>query len=89
VVKKNEDGVGAQVNLNYARMLLKLGKLETALAQAKVASGKNEHSADAHGRIGLIYAKQKKCGKARSELDRALSIDKGNKDAKKGKKLCK
>ena len=79
----------AQLNVNYAKKLFEMGKLQRALEQAQHALTLDDEQAEAYGLIGLIYAKQKKCDKAKKELEKALSLDKNNHFAQKAKKLCK
>ncbi len=79
----------ASPHLNYARMLVKAGKLDKALEQAKETLALDDHLANAHSLIGTIYARQNKCGKARPEFDKALAIDRNNQEAIKGKRFCK
>jgi len=89
-VQAKPDAVNAaQINLNFAKYLLELGKLDQALEQAQRAMKMNDQSAEGYALIGTIYAKQKKCDKAVPQFKKALSIDKKNSDAKKGLKLCK
>ncbi len=89
VVKQSVTTNHASPHLNYARMLVKAGKLDKALEQVKKTLALDESLADAHALIGTIYARQNKCGKARPEFERALAIDKNNQEAIKGKQFCK
>jgi tetratricopeptide (TPR) repeat protein len=88
-MEKMDQKSRAQLNINYAKKLFEMGKLNRAIEQAKHALSQDDQLADAYGLIGLIYAKQKKCEKAQPELEKALSLDKNNRTAKKGKTLCK
>jgi tetratricopeptide (TPR) repeat protein len=88
-MEKMDEKSRAQLNVNYAKKLFEMGKLNRAIEQAQHALSQDDQLAEAYGLIGLIYAKQKKCGKAQPELEKALSLDKNNHLAQKGKKLCK
>jgi tetratricopeptide (TPR) repeat protein len=88
-MEKMDQKSRAQLNVNYAKKLFEMGKLNRAIEQAQHALSQDDQVADAYGLIGLIYAKQKKCGKAQPELEKALSLDKNNHLAQKGKKICK
>jgi tetratricopeptide (TPR) repeat protein len=89
VMENVDEKSKAQLNFNYAKRLFEMGKLDRAIEQAKHALSKDDQLADAYGLIGLIYATQKKCDKAKPELEKALSLDKNNRTAIKGKQLCK
>jgi tetratricopeptide (TPR) repeat protein len=78
-----------QINFNYAKRLFEMGKLDRAIEQAKHALSQDDQLADAYGLIGLIYAKQKKCDKAKPEFEKALLLDKNSRSAKKARTLCK
>lgn len=87
-VQETDEKVAELVNLNFAKYLVELGKLDRALEQAKHALTINNQMADAYALIGNIYAKQKKCALAKPQFEKSLKIDQFNFEAKKGKKLC-
>ncbi len=86
-IEKEQAERSGEINVNYARRLLKSRKIANALEQTKKALSKNDRLADAHALMGYIYAKQKKCGLAEQALTKAFELDANNRDAKKGKKL--
>ncbi len=89
LIKKMTEMSHASPHLNYAKMLMKAGKLDKALEQAKQALTIDDHLAAAHALLGTIYARQNKCGKAKPEFEKALALDKNNSEANTGKRLCK
>ncbi len=86
-IEKEKAEASGEINLNYARKLLKSKKLDKALAQAQEALGKNDRLASAHAVIGFIYTKQKKCDLAELALEKALQLDPKNGMAKKAKRI--
>lgn len=87
--QETQDRDTALLNYNFARKLFELGENETAVARAKRALELNPDLADAHALIGLIRVKQRRCDEAIIQFQKALQLDKKNKQATKGMARCK
>jgi tetratricopeptide (TPR) repeat protein len=83
---RTEDGV-ARRHLNYARMLLRIQKLDRALAEVQKAL-EVAPTAAGYALQGEILAAQGKCPDALRAFDAALKIDPGSSVAVDGKKSC-
>jgi len=88
---KAVEGGNGQVARRYlalAKVLLKSGKLEKALAYANKSIERDSALAAGHALIGEILRAQEKCADAIPAYDRALALDAGNATALEGRKLC-
>jgi tetratricopeptide (TPR) repeat protein len=87
--QETQDRDTALLNYNFARKLFELGESETAVARAERAIELNPDLADAYALIGMIRVKQHRCEDAVSQFQKALRLDKKNKQATKGMARCK
>jgi peroxiredoxin len=85
-VTRTDDGV-ARRHSNYARMLLKIGKHDQALAEVQQSLALMP-TADAYAIQGQILAAKQKCPEALRAFEAALKIDPSHVVALEGKRGC-